>query len=138
VDAATSGRYQGVELLGRGGMGAVYRVHDSVRGHIVALKRLFIDEETKHREERIALFHREYRTLAELNHPRVIGVYDYGIDAEGPYYTMELLNGSDLSGKAPRWRAMSARLWRYCIHVATCIAMCRRSTCVAPKMVAPS
>jgi serine/threonine-protein kinase len=105
VDDGTTARYQDIELLGRGGMGAVYRAHDAIRGRTIALKRLLIDAETKHREERIALFHREYRTLAELKHPRMIEVFDYGIDAEGPYYTMELLDGADLSGKAPLpWR----------------------------------
>jgi tetratricopeptide (TPR) repeat protein len=101
VDLPAAEHYEDVELLGRGGMGAVYRARDSVRGRWVALKRLLIDAETKHREERIALFHREYRTLAELKHPRVIEVFDYGIDGQGPFYTMELLDGADLSSRAP-------------------------------------
>ena len=44
----------------------------------------------------VALFEREYHTLAQLAHPRIIEVYDYGIDDAGPYYTMELLDGGDL------------------------------------------
>jgi hypothetical protein len=101
VELPPAQHYENVELLGRGGMGAVYRARDSVRGRWIALKRLLIDAETKHREERIALFHREYRTLAELKHPRVIEVFDYGIDGEGPFYTMELLDGADLSSRVP-------------------------------------
>jgi hypothetical protein len=105
VDVGAPGRYRDIELLGRGGMGAVYRAEDTVRGHVVALKRLQIDAETKHREERIALFHREYRILVELSHPCVIEVFDYGVDAQGPYYTMELLDGADLSARSPLpWR----------------------------------
>ncbi|HEX4353251.1 MAG TPA: protein kinase, partial [Polyangiales bacterium] len=101
MTVGSSPRYESVELLGRGGMGAVYRCFDSVRAQVVALKRLALDPETRHREERIALFHREYRTLAELKHPCVIDVFDYGVDAEGPYYTMELLDGADVASKAP-------------------------------------
>jgi len=39
---------------------------------------------------------REYHTLEQLRHPRIIEVYDYGVDELGPYYTMELLDGADL------------------------------------------
>ena len=81
MDVAAPARYEAIELLGRGGMGAVYRANDLVRGHAVALKRLTLTEETKHREERVALFHHEYRTLAELKHPRVIEVLEpYGLE----------------------------------------------------------
>jgi serine/threonine-protein kinase len=105
VHVAASARYESLEPIGRGGMGTVYRAYDTGREHLVALKRLRLDAETKHREERIQLFHREYRTLADLNHPRVIEVFDYGVDDDGPYYTMELLDGVDLSSKAPApWR----------------------------------
>ena len=58
-----------------------------------------------------ALFEREYHTLAQLAHPRIIEVYDYGVDEHGPYYTMELLDGSDLDqrGQLP-WREACALL----------------------------
>jgi serine/threonine protein kinase len=44
---------------------------------------------------------REYHTLVRLKHPRIIEVYDYGVNADGPYYTMELLSGRDLQELAP-------------------------------------
>jgi serine/threonine-protein kinase len=47
------------------------------------------------------LFEREYRVLLSLQHPRIIEVYEYGLDAEGPTYTMELIEGSDLRELAP-------------------------------------
>jgi serine/threonine-protein kinase len=51
------------------------------------------------------LFEREFHTLSQLAQPRIIEVYDYGIDAEGAYYTMQLLAGQDVRafGKA-HWR----------------------------------
>ncbi|MDD9946737.1 MAG: AAA family ATPase, partial [Myxococcales bacterium] len=101
-------------------MGAVYRVTDRHRDCTVALKRLRIEEGQSRKEERVALFHREFRTLAELEHPRVIHVYDYGIDDLGPYYTMELLDGADLREEVPiSWR-------RACLlmrDVCSCLAL---------------
>ncbi|HMJ13315.1 MAG TPA: protein kinase, partial [Polyangiaceae bacterium] len=92
------GRY-GVETrLAQGGMGCVYRVYDETTARRVALKRLLVSSQ---REQAALLFAREYHTLASLKHPRVIEVYDFGVDALGPYYTMELLEGSDLRELAP-------------------------------------
>jgi hypothetical protein len=99
-------------------MGAVYSAYDAVRDHPIALKRLLVETNTRHRDERIALFHGEYRTLAEIDHPCVITVYDYGLDAEGPYYTMELLSGSDLSGKARAWREACSLVRDVCSSLA--------------------
>ncbi len=91
------GRYLVREVLGQGGMGAVLRVHDRSAGKQFALKRLRAGEKTTH----VALFEREYHTLAGLRHPHIVEVYDYGHDAEGPYYTMELLDGGEIHSKAP-------------------------------------
>jgi hypothetical protein len=96
-----SGRYRVEGALGRGGMGAVFRAHDLSTGREIALKRLTAATSRKH----VALFEREYHVLAGLRHPCIVTVYDYGTDARGPYYTMELLQGSDISALAPLpWR----------------------------------
>ena len=42
------------------------------------------------------MLEREYYTLVQLAHPRIIAVYDFGVDSNGPYYLMELLEGTDL------------------------------------------
>jgi tetratricopeptide (TPR) repeat protein len=90
-----AGRYQIEELLGRGGMAAVYRVRDQRSGRLLALKRAWATDVRK-AQRRAALLEREYHTLAQLAHPRIIEVYEYGVDDKGPYYTMELLAGNDL------------------------------------------
>ncbi|HKU40585.1 MAG TPA: protein kinase [Polyangiales bacterium] len=95
------GRYQVVAELGRGGMGVVYRVRDPASGRELALKQLLVREDGQHSRQAISLFEREFNTLAQLAHPRVIAVYDYGIDAAGPFYTMELLDGGDLKALSP-------------------------------------
>lgn len=78
-------------------MASVWSVHDEVTGRDLALKALSKKANYKH----IALFEREYHTLAGLHHPCIVEVYDYGSGAKGPYYTMELLAGSDVSARAP-------------------------------------
>ena len=98
VGSSVAGRYEVEELLGRGGMGAVFRVRDTRSGELIALKRSFARDPVRARKRR-ALLEREYHTLAQLAHPRIIEVFDYGVDERGPYYTMELLAGSDLTGR---------------------------------------
>jgi len=95
-------RYLLHEQLGEGGMGTVYRAIDRLTGQIVALKQVItgdapaddgIDPST---HLRIALA-QEFKVLASLRHPNVIGVLDYGFAHEGdddtpqPYFTMELV-----------------------------------------------
>ncbi len=92
-------RYVIEEELASGGMGTVYRVRDCSTGEVRALKRL--KPEAAADKVLVEAFEREYQVLAGLNHPRIIQVFDYGIDADGPYYTMELLGGQDMRTAAP-------------------------------------
>ena len=72
----------------------MFRVLDRVTGETRALKRARLQGASSARIEEA--FEREYQTLASLDHPRIIRVFDYGVDEQGPFYTMELLGGSDL------------------------------------------
>ena len=94
--------------LARGGMGAVFAVQDQATGRRVALKRLAPSAPPR----AAALFEHEYYVLSSLKHPRIIEVYEYGIDAEGPYYTMELLEGSDLRELSPMEPVQACRYLR--------------------------
>jgi serine/threonine protein kinase len=94
VDGTPFGRYRLVELLGRGGMGEVWRAHDSETDRVVAIKLLpaFLsaDEEFKHR------FRREAHAAARLNDPHVIPIHHYG-EIDGQLYVdMRLIEGRDL------------------------------------------
>jgi serine/threonine protein kinase len=95
------GRYVLGEQLGSGGMGAVHRARDSATGREVAFKQLHASLLGERRGKFEALFEREYHTLVRLKHPRIIEVYEYGLAEDGPYYTMELLEGQDLHQLAP-------------------------------------
>ncbi|MEY4513421.1 MAG: serine/threonine protein kinase [Pseudomonadota bacterium] len=105
--ALIGGRYLPERLLGQGGMGSVYAVVDTVSGVRLALKRLRADAS----ERAAALFEREYRILAGLRHPCIVEVHDYALDDAGPYYTMEVVDGVELSTLAPvPWRTACAYL----------------------------
>ena len=99
-----AGRYEVLATLGSGGMATVYKVRDQRTDRHLALKRMRSEKGAISRAA-THLFAREFYTLSELSHPRIIEVYDYGVDGNDPYYTMELLDGSDLreGGQLP-WR----------------------------------
>src|SRR5438132_7181891 len=88
-------RYRIVSLLGKGGMGEVYRADDLKLSQMVALK--FLPEALAHDGMALARFHREVRTARQVSHPNVCRVFDIG-DAEGvPFFTMEYVDGEDLA-----------------------------------------
>jgi hypothetical protein len=111
VGRTVAGRYVIELLLGRGGMSAVYRVHDLRTGKKLALKRGLAGSPRKMRK-RQEFLEREFNTLSQLAHPCIIEVHDYGVDEQSyPYYTMELLDGEDLhnTGQLP-WQRVCALL----------------------------
>lgn len=98
-------RYRVEKRLGMGGMAVVYQVYDASTGRRLALKQLSIRADVEKQQKYNDLFEREYHTLVHLSHPRIIEVYDYGVDDTGQYYTMELLDGGDLWEISPvDWR----------------------------------
>jgi hypothetical protein len=104
-----AGRFRVEELIGRGGMADVYRVLDASSGGVLALKRLRPVEDPGKRQRSLELFEREFHTLCQLAHPRIVRVHDYGIEQGDPYYTMELLDGGDLQERAPlQWQQACA------------------------------
>src|SRR5215467_14307553 len=90
-----SGRYRIIALLGRGGMGEVYRATDLTLGQSVALK--FLPEEAAHNQRLLERFHGEVRIARQVSHPNVCRVYDIG-QADGmPFISMEYVDGEDLA-----------------------------------------
>ena len=88
-------RYRVIGLLGRGGMGEVYRADDLRLGQAVALK--FLPADLSRDTMRLAQFHNEIRTARQVSHPNVCRVYDIG-EADGQLFlTMEYVDGEDLS-----------------------------------------
>jgi hypothetical protein len=99
------GRYRIDAVIGRGGMGAVYRATDERLGRAVAVKVIGITAADREEHGRLqARFLREARAAAALHHPNVVSVYDFGTDPEVglDFLVMELLQGEDLAVRLAR------------------------------------
>ncbi len=92
--ALLANRYRIVALLGRGGMGEVYRAHDLTLGQEVALK--FLPEVAARNPAALARFYNEVRIARQVSHPNVCRVYDLGEVDGQPYLSMEYVDGEDL------------------------------------------
>ncbi|HEY7390279.1 MAG TPA: serine/threonine-protein kinase [Bryobacteraceae bacterium] len=94
------GRYRIIALLGRGGMGEVYRATDLMLGQSVALK--FLPEEAARDQRLLERFHGEVRIARQVSHPNVCRVYDIGEYAGMPFLSMEYVDGEDLASLLTR------------------------------------
>ncbi len=111
-------RYELVEPLGRGGMGAVYRVTDRALRRDVALKVLSGATDAAS----LARLETEARILAQLEHPGIVPVHDVGTLPDGRlFYVMKLVRGQRLDAWADRAGAVSERV-RLLVRVADAIA----------------
>lgn len=89
------GRYAVIERVGTGGMAEVYRARDDLLGREVAIKVLH-DRYSRDRSF-VERFRREAQAAANLNHPNIVALYDYGADADTYYIVMEFIDGRSLS-----------------------------------------
>ncbi|WP_415623991.1 serine/threonine-protein kinase, partial [Mycobacterium intermedium] len=104
------GRYQLIEVLGRGGMGEVWRAHDTVTDRIVALK--ILPAQLSHDHVFQQRFRREAHAAARLSNPHLIPIHTYGEINGRLYVDMRLIEGRDLQeelsrGPLPPERAVS-------------------------------
>jgi serine/threonine protein kinase len=99
------GRYEIVELLGRGGMGVVYGAHDPRLDRRVALKLLRPDRRIAALEDR---FVREGQAMARLSHANIVALHDVGVIDGGIFLAMEYVEGGTLGA----WLAAAPRPWR--------------------------
>src|SRR5580704_17129076 len=94
------GRCRILTLLGRGGMGEVYRAMDLTLGQSVALK--FLPEEAARNQGLLERFHGEVRIARQVSHPNVCRVYDIGQVEGMPFISMEYVDGEDLASLLTR------------------------------------
>jgi len=101
MERLLNGRYRLGPRLGDGGMAVVYRGFDSALGRQIAIK-VLRDQYAADRTF-VARFEREAQSVAALNHPNIINIFDVGFDGDGPsgrglghYFVMELIDGPDL------------------------------------------
>ena len=106
VREVLSGRYELLEVLGRGGMGVVFRARDRVLGRVVAVK--VLPAERAEDETFVARFVREARAAAALNHPNIAAVFDTGRDEDTRFIVMEFVSGSSLAAVLRRRGSLPA------------------------------
>jgi serine/threonine protein kinase len=82
--------------IGSGGLGDVYRAWDEQLGRAVALKRVRMMQGVQNGRALLEQTWREAMTTASLQHPNVVTILDYGLDADGAYVVMELVEGETL------------------------------------------
>ena len=87
------GKYDIIEVLGRGGMGVVYKAKDPHLGRLVAIK---MTGGVGDNPELVSRFFREAQSTASLQHPNIVTVYELGDWSGNPYLVMEYLEGHSL------------------------------------------
>ncbi len=89
------GKYEVLEVLGRGGMGTVYKCVDPLIGRLVAIK-VIVAGYTDN-PELLKRFYREAKAVGNLQHPNIVTVYDLGEENKNPYLVMQYLDGEPLN-----------------------------------------
>ena len=97
-------RYEIIQLLGEGGMSYVYKANDKQLKRTVAIKTL--KPNYVQQEKFVERFKREAQTAANLNHPNIVQIFDWGIGDE-PFFVMEYIEGNTLTSIIAKRRTIS-------------------------------
>ena len=109
------GEYEVKSLLGSGGMGEVYRAHDSRLGRDVAIK--VLPSLLSADSGRLRRFEQEARAAAALNHPNILAVHQMGTHEGAPYLVSELLEGETLREQIKRGRLSVRKAIDYGVQI---------------------
>src|SRR6202451_1006704 len=120
ISGTKLGPYEIESLVGAGGMGEVYRAHDSRLDRTVAIKVLPASFSAD--RERLQRFAQEARAAAALNHPNILSIFDIGEDNGAPYVVSELLEGETLRDRLRNGPLPMRRVIDYSMQVAKGLA----------------
>jgi serine/threonine protein kinase/tetratricopeptide (TPR) repeat protein len=109
------GPYELVSLIGKGGMGVVYRARDVRLGRSVAIK--FLPTEFSENPLRRDWLLREARAAAQLSHPNIVAIHDVGVGGKAVYVVYELLEGSTLRTLLAKGSLPFAQVVDYAIQI---------------------
>jgi Tol biopolymer transport system component len=119
------GPYEIVSPLGAGGMGEVYRAHDSRLGRDVAIK--VLPEDLSSNPDLKARFEREARAISALSHPHICHLYDVGSQDGTDYLVMELLEGESLQRRLERGPLPVSQALQCAIEIAEALDKAHKS-----------
>ena len=88
------GKYEVLEVVGRGGMGVVYKAVDPEIGRLVGIK--MMTSAVINDPVLLKRFYREAQSAGKLRHPNIVTIYDLGVQEATPYLVMEFLEGESL------------------------------------------
>lgn len=111
IDQVIDNRYRVQELLGQGGVGEVFRALDTQTQLEVAVK--LLKEDLLADESMRLSFQYEYHRLARLSHPNILSAHEFGVWHNRPFFTMELVSGTDLD----TWPDLQAHLLPLLVQV---------------------
>src|SRR5262245_1432854 len=118
------GTYEVLSLLGAGGMGAVYRAHDTKLNRDVALKTL--PDGFALDAVRLARFRREAQVVAALNHPHIVTIFSIEEQDDVPFMTMELIEGRTLDQGIPGGGISLERFFDIAVALADALSAAHR------------
>jgi Tol biopolymer transport system component len=116
ISGTKLGPYEILSPLGAGGMGEVYRARDTRLGREVAVK--VLPESFSQDPDRLRRFQQEARTVAALNHPNILAVYDFGSQDGAHYMVCELLEGETLRKRLENGALPSRKAVEYALQIA--------------------
>src|SRR5262245_7847241 len=114
------GSYEVLAPLGAGGMGEVYRAHDSKLGRDVAIK--VLPAHLAESPDAMSRFEREARAVAQLSHPNILAIHDFGRESGTAFAAMELLEGETLRDKLRTGRPPVRKAVEYGVQIAQGLA----------------
>ncbi len=119
MQALFQGKYEVMELMGRGGMGAVYKARQVSPRRLVGLKVLLgghFASEAQHKR-----FKREAQAIALLKHPGIVQVYEFGEASGQPYFTMDYVEGTNLKRYVREKKLGAKDICRLMVEVADAV-----------------
>src|SRR6266571_973318 len=119
------GPHEIVAPLGAGGMGEVYRAHDSRLGRSVAIK--VLPQHLSESPEVRARFEREARTISSLNHPHICTLHDVGQEGATDYLVLELVEGETLAARLERGALPVPEVLRLAIQISDALDRAHRA-----------
>ncbi len=99
IQEALADRYEFLSVLGEGGFATVFAVKHVQIGRVEALKAMQVPMGTRDSTEFFGRFEQEARIIASLDHPHIVKLFDFGIAASVPWFTMQLIAGEPLSSR---------------------------------------